>query len=250
MFVKHMFIALMVASVLLLGCGNKAEEQVPTVAPPAAKEPYAVLKNIQYIGAQQDFKELSIISLTDLNIVYAAACRLHKHAGDMGIAMRDRDLMDLGVTDLRTRGYLVPGVAHADLVEAKAKVASGGKLPPWMEKLDPQKVDLLPDSDTLPDGKPNPEFHEIKDKYAMAAMKSGVYRVLSGVPDRLWPKLGVMETKANSQSADVQDLSIGFNGKVVMHVAVMKNKSGNYGIYDITLKLTPIQLIALLEEKK
>lgn len=250
MYLKHTCIPAVVASVLILGCGNKAEEQVPAEAPPAAKEPADILKNIKYIGARKDTKHLPVISLTDLDVAYAAACRLHKHAGELGIPLRDQDIMDLGVTDLRTRGYFVPGVAHADLAEAKAKAASGGQMLPWMQKLDLQKLDLLPDKDTLPDGKPNPEYQEIKAKYAQAAMQSGVFRVLSGVPERLWPKLVLAGTKADPQSADIQNLSIGFNSTIVMQVGVMKNKNGNYGIYDITLKSTPKQLMAQLEEAK
>lgn len=250
MFVKHMYLPAVAASILFVGCGNKSSEQVPTTAPGAAKEPYEILKNIQYIGTRKDLKHIPVVSLTDLNVAYAAAFRLHKHAGELGIVLRDQDIMDLGVTDLRTKGYLIPGVAHSDLVEAKAKVASGGKILPWMAKLDIQKLDLLPEKDTLPDGKPNPEFQEIRSTYAVAAMQAGVYRVISGVPAGMWPKLAVMETKPDAQSTDIQNVSIGFKGTLVMQVSVMKNKSGNYGIHNIALKFPPKQLMTMLDESK
>jgi hypothetical protein len=250
MFIKHMCIATMAASIVFLGCGNKPSEQAPTSAPAPATEPFEILKNLQYLGMKQGLTHLDVISLTDLNVAYEAACRLNKQAGALGIVLKDQEIMDLGVTDLRTKGYLIPGASHADLAEAKAKEAAGTKMLPWMAKLDIQKLDLLPETDTLPDGKPNPEYQEIKAKYAMAAMQAGVYRMVSGVPVGMWPKLAVLETKPDPQSTDVQDVAIGFNGKPVMQVAVMKNKNGNYGIYNLTLKFPPKQLMAMLDAAK
>jgi hypothetical protein len=210
------------------------------------KEPYEILKSLQYLGTKKDLKHLQVISLTDTTVAYEAACNLHKHAGDLGIVLRDQDIMDLGVTDLRTKGYFVPGVSHADWAEAKAK----GKTMPWMAKVDPQKLDRLPETDTLPDGKPNPEFQEIKSKYALAAMKAGVFRVVSGVPEALWPRLAVVETKPSAQSSDIQNVSIGLKGTPVMEVAVMKNKTGSFGVYSLTLKFPPRELITMLDQGK
>jgi hypothetical protein len=250
MSIKHMYIPAVAACILFVGCGNKPSEQVPTTAPEAAKEPFEILKNIQYLGVKKDLSYISVVSLTDLNVAYAAAIQLHKHAGSMGIVLRDQDIMDLGVTDLRTKGYLVPGVAHSDLAEAQAKATTGVKMLPWMAKLDIQKLDLLPETDTLADGKPNPEYQEIRSKYALPAMKAGVFRVISGVPEGMWPKLAVMETKPDPQSSDAQDVFIGFKGTPVMQVAVMKNKSGNYGIFNIVLKFSPKKLMSMLGESK
>ena len=246
MSIKHMCIPAVVASILYTGCGNKPSEQVPVTAPAAAQEPYEILKNLQYIGIKKDLKHIQVVSPTDMNIVYSTACRLHKHAGELGIALKDQDIMDLGVTDLRTKGYLAPGIAHSDLVAAK----TAGKLLPSMVKLDVQKLDQFPESDTLSDGKPNPEFQEIKSTYASAAMRAGIFRVISGVPEGMWPKLAVMETKPDEQSADIQNVFIGFKGTPVMQVAVMKNKAGNYGIFNITLKFPPKKLMAMLDEGK
>lgn len=247
MFIKHMWIPVAAAFVLLLGCGNKPTQQVPASAPAQAKEPYEILKNLQYLGVKKDLKHLGLISLSDLNVSYAAACQLHKHAGDLGIVLTDQSIMDLGVTDLRTKGYLVPGVAHSDLVEAKAKAASGGKILPWMAKLDVKKLDRLPETDTLPDGKPNQEYQEIKNRYATAAMQAGVHRLISGIPEGMWPKLAVLETKPDPASGDVQRVSIGYKGTAVMDVAVMKNKAGGYGVQNITLLQSPKELMTLLE---
>ncbi len=246
MSIKHTCISTVAASLLFLGCGNKATEQVPTTAPGSVKEPYEILKNLQYLGTKKELKHLQVISLTDTTVAYAAACNLHKHAGELGIVLRDQDIMDLGVTDLRTKGYFVPGVSRADWVEAKAK----NKPMPWMAKVDAQKLDRLPETDTLPDGKPNPEFQEIKSKYALSAMQAGVFRVVSGVPDALWPKLAVMETKPSPQSSDIQNVFIGLKGTPVMEVAVMKNKAGSYGVYSLTLKFPPRELITMLDQSK
>ncbi len=243
---KHTCISTVAASLLFLGCGNKPTEQVPATAPGSVKEPYEILKSLQYLGTKKDLKHLQAISLTDTTVAYEAACNLHKHAGDLGIVLRDQDIMDLGVTDLRTKGYLVPGVSHADWAEAKAK----GKTMPWMAKVDPQKLDRLPETDTLPDGKPNPEYQEIKSKYAVAAMKAGVFRVVSGVPEALWPKLAVSETKPSAQSSDIQNVLIGLKGTPVMEVAVMKNKTGSYGVYSLSLKFPPRELITMLDQSK
>jgi hypothetical protein len=43
---------------------------------------------------------------------------------------------------------------------------------------------------------------------------------------------------------------VGFKGTPVMEVAVMKNKAGNFGIYNLTLKQSPKQLITLMAESK
>ena len=250
MSIKHMSTSAVAVAILFLGCGNKPSESVPATAPPAAKEPYEILANLQYLGTRKDLKHISVISLTDHNVVYNSACRLHKHAGELGIVLKDQDIMDLGVTDLRTKGYLIPGVSHLDLLEAKKKEAAGGKMLPWMAKLDAHKLDLLPETDTLPDGKPNPEYLEMKTRYAAAAMQAGIYRIVSGVPEALWSKLAVLETKPDTQSTDVQDVFVGYKGAPVMQVAVMKNKTGNYGIYNLTLKQSPKQLISLLDTSK
>ena len=250
MSIKHMSTSLVAVAFLFLGCGNKPSESVPAMAPSAAKEPYEILKNLQYLGTRKDLKHISVISLTDLNVAYASACRLHKHAGEQGIVLKDQDIMDLGVTDLRTKGYLVPGVSHLDLLEAKNKEATGGKILPWMTKLDINKLDSLPVTDILPNGKPNPEFLELKSRYAVPAMQAGIYRIISGVPEGMWPRLAVLETKPDTQSTDVQDIFVGYKGLLVMQIAVMKNKAGSYGIYNLSLKQSPKQLITLLDENK
>jgi hypothetical protein len=250
MSIKHRSISAVAVAVLFLGCGNKPTESLPPSTPVAAKEPNEILKNLQHLGTRKDLKHISVISLTDLNVAYEAACQLHRHAGDLGIVLKDQDIMDLGVTDLRTKGYLVPGASHLDLLEAKKKEATGGKMLPWMAKLDPQKLDQLPVTDTLPDGRPNPEYLELKRKYADSAMKAGIYRIVSGVPEAMWAKLSVLETKPDPQSSDVQIVSVGLKGTPVLEVAVMKNKTGSYGIYNLSLKKTPKQLLVLLDENK
>jgi len=250
MSIKHRSLSAVAVAVLFLGCGNKPAESIPASAPSAVKEPQAILQNLQYLGTRKDLKHISVISLTNLTVAYEAACRLHKHAGALGIVLKDQDIMDLGVTDLRTKGYLVPGTSHLDLVEAKKKETSGGKMLPWMAKLDVQKLDLLPVTDTLPDGKPNPEYNELKSRYAESAMKAGIYRIVSGVPEALWAKLAVLETKPDPQSTDVTVVSVGLKDTQVMDVSVMKNKTGSFGVYDISLKLSPKQLLVLLDENK
>jgi hypothetical protein len=250
MSIKHMCIPAVTVAILSLGCGNKPSETLPATAPPVVKEPYEILRNLQYLGTRKDLKHLSVISLTDLNVAYTSACQLHRHAGELGIVLKDQDIMDLGVTDLRTRGYLVPGASRMDLLEAKKKEASGGKMLPWMAKLDGQKLDQLPETDTLPDGKPNPEYQEIKSRYAAAAMQAGIYRIVSGVPEAMWPGLAVLETKPEAAGSDIQNVFVGYKGTPVMQVAVMKNKAGNYGIYNLTLQQPPKQLMTLLGEGK
>ena len=250
MFIKHMSVSALAAAILLLGCGNKASESVPTTAPAEAKEPYQVLENLQYLGTRRDLKHLSVISLTDQNVAYTSACRMHRHAGDLGLVLNDQEIMDLGVTDLRTKGYLVPGVSRLDLAEAKKKEAGGGKMLPWMAKLDAQKLDRLPEPDVLPDGKPNPAYAELKGRYAASAMRAGIYRIVSGVPGAMWPGLVVLTTQPDPQSTDVQNVSVGYKGKPVLQIGVMKNKTGNYGITSLALAQPPKQLMTLMEESK
>ena len=250
MSIKPRFISTMAAAILFFGCGNKPSETIPSTAPPAAREPYEILKNLQYLGARKDLKHIPVISLTDLNMVYASACRLHRHAGGLGLVLEDQDIMDLGVTDLRTKGYLVPGVSRMDLLEAKRKAVSGGKMLPWVAKVDAGKLDALPTQEALPDGKLDPEYQELKSRYAAPAMAAGIYRVLSGVPEAMWPKLAVLETRADPQSSDLKNVVVGFKGTPVLRVAVMKNKVGSYGIYNLVLEQPTKQLITMLDGNK
>ncbi|HPS68081.1 MAG TPA: hypothetical protein PLA48_09520 [Holophaga sp.] len=250
MSVKPWIFSTMAALILCIGCGNKPSEPLLASAPPPAREPREILENLQYLGTRKDLKQIPVISLTDTNITYALACRLHRHAGGMGLVLTDQEIMDLGVTDLRTKGYLVPGVSRMDYLEAKRKAASRGKALPWMAKVDVEKLDTLPTKDTLPDGKPDPDYQEMRDRYATPAMAAGIFRVVSGVPEAVWPRVAVLETRPDPRSPDVQGVVLGFKGTPVLRVAVMKNKADNYGLYDLVLEQSTKRLMTLMDGSK
>ncbi|HWQ07911.1 MAG TPA: hypothetical protein VN436_02345 [Holophaga sp.] len=245
MFLRRMTVFVM-AAILLLGCGNKPSESVPLSAPPTAKEPVEILKNLQYLGTRKDLKQISVIAVTDLNMAYAGACRIHRHAGELGLVLGDQDIMDLGATDLRTKGYLAPGVSRFDYLEAKRT----GKSFPWMAKLDPAKLDRLPERDTLPDGRPNPEYQELKNGYATPALAAGIYRIVSGVPAAMWPQLAVLTSKPDPGSTGARTVILGFKDAPVLQVSVAKNLSGGYGISNLVLEQPTKHLLAMLDGKK
>ena len=154
--------------------------------------------------------------------------------------------MDLGATDLRTKGYMAPGVSRFDYLEAKRT----GKNYPWMAKLDPAKLDRLPETDTLADGRPNPEYQELKNGYAAPALAAGIYRIVSGVPAAMWPKLAVLTSRPDPGSAGAQIVILGLKDAPVLQVSMMQNLSGGYGISNLVLQKPTRQLLAMLDEKK
>jgi hypothetical protein len=66
----------------------------------------------------------------------------------------------------------------------------------------------------------------------------------------MWPKLAVLETRADPQSSDLKNVVVGFKGTPVLRVAVMKNKVGSYGIYNLVLEQPTKQLITMLDGNK
>lgn len=251
MSIKHAWIPAAAAAVLFVGCDSKPADRVPTTAPTAIKEPYEVLKHLQYVAVRKDLKHLPVIAPVDPDVVYPSSWWFNKHAGEMGISLTDQEITDLGVADLKAMGYLAPGVSHKDLQDGIDKVGAKilPKLPPEMEKLDLNKLDLMP-NDKLPNGKPNPDFETVKSKYARAALNAGLYRLLKAVPEGMWPDVNVMEVKPDATNKKIQGVFLGYKGTTIIQLGLIQNKDMNYGVSYVYFKVMPRKLQAMLTADK
>jgi len=226
------------AVAILVGCDNKPAERISSSAPTAIKEPHEVLKHLQYIGVYKDFKHLMLVAPVDPEIVYGSAWWFHKHAGELGVTLTEAEIEALGVTDLRSMGYLAPGISHKELQENLDKVAlkQMPKLPAGQENLDIDKLDLLPNL-KYPNGNTNPTAEDIKNRYGRATLNAGLYRLTKVIPADVWPDIVVMEVKKNANNPKIQTIFLGYKGALVMEVAVFQNTDGNFGISYIYYKM-------------
>lgn len=228
---------------LILGCDSKPTDSVPTTAPTAITEPFQVLKHLQYMSVRKDMKHTSLIVPVDPEIIHGSAWWFNKHAGDMAIPYTAEEIKTFGLEPLAEKGFFAAGVSHKDLQDAldklsveasqaapakRGKAAEKPALPENLAALSIDKLDALPTSPKFPDGRPNPEFDEIKNNPAMlrAALAGGLYRVMRGVPAEMWPEVSVMEVKPNPTNTKIQDVYLGFQGTSIMQVSVIQSEPG------------------------
>ena len=231
---------------IFIGCDSKPADRVPASAPTAIKEPFEVLKHLQYIGVRKDFKHLVLVAPVDPEVVYGSAWWFNKHAGELGATLTEAEIDALGVGDLRSMGYLAPNVSRKELQENIDKVNSKllAKLPADEENLDIDKLDVLPNL-KFPNGKPNPGAEELKAKYGRLALNAGLYRLTKVIPADVWPDIVVMEVKKNPNNPKIQTVFLGYQGTPVLEVAVYQNTDGNYGISYMYYKVGMKKLQAL-----
>jgi len=239
------------AIAIFIGCDSKPGDRVSASAPTAIKEPYEVLKHLQYIGVHKDFKHLVLVAPVEPEVVYGSAWWFNKHAGELGVSLTEAEIDALGVGDLRSMGYLAPNVSHKELQENSDKVASKlmPKLPAGQENLDIDKLDLLPNL-KYPNGKPNQTAEDLKNKYGRAALNAGLYRLTKVIPADVWPDIVVMEVKKNVNNPKIQTVLLGYQGNQVLEVAVYQNTDGNYGISYMYYKVAMKKLQALSSANK
>lgn len=226
---------------LILGCDSKPVDKIPATAPTAIKEPHEVLQHLQYMSVRKDMKHTSLIVPVDPEVIHGSAWWFNKHAGDMGIAYTPEEIKTFGLEPLCEKGYFAAGVTHKDLQDALDKLAVAGQqagskkgkadkpaLPENMASLKVDRLDLLPTTPKLPDGRPNAEFESIKNDSAAlrAALAGGLYRVMKGVPVELWPEVAVMEVKANATNTKIKDVYLGYQGTPIMQVSVYQQEAG------------------------
>jgi len=243
---KLAWLSAIAALAIITGCDSKPADRVPTTAPTAIKEPFEVLKHLQYVGARKDYKDLVLMAPVDLDVVYNSAWWFNKHAGEMGIPLTDAEIDALGVGDLRSMGYLAPNITHKDLFESQEKLALKKitQMPAGQENLDIDKLDLLPNL-KYPNGKPNPTAEDLKSKYSRAAINAGLYRLCKAIPADVWPDVVVMEVKKNPNNPKTQSVFLGYQGTAILEVAVYQNPNGNYGISFMHYKVAYKKLQAL-----
>jgi hypothetical protein len=238
---KHALIPAVAGIALILGCDSKPADKIPTTAPTAIKEPHEVLQHLQYMAVRKDMKHTSLIVPVDPEIIHGSAWWFNKHAGDMGIPYTAEEIKTFGLEPLCEKGYFAAGVTHMDLQAALDKAAAEGQaapakkgkaapstLPANMASLNQDRLDLLPTTPKLPDGRPNPEFDAIKNNATQlrAALTGGLYRVMKGVPAELWPEVSVMEVKNNPTNTKIKDVYLGFQGTSIMQVSVYQQEPG------------------------
>lgn len=237
------------AVAIITGCDSKPTDKIPTSAPTAIKEPYEVLKHLQYIGVRKDFKHLTLVSPVEPDTVYGSAWWFHKHSGDMGVSLTDAEIDALGVGDLRSMGYLAPNVSHKELQENLDKVTlkKMPKMPEGQENLDVEKLDQLPNI-KFPNGSVNPTAEDIKNRYGRAALAAGIYRLTKVVPADVWPDIAVLETRKNPNNPKIQSVFLGYQGTQVLEVALFQNTDGNFGITYLQYKVSAKKLHSMFKK--
>lgn len=209
--------------VMIVGCGTKSAEKIPSTPPLQPAEPHLVLKNLQYIGARKDFKNIPLIAPVAPEVVFQSGSWFHFHAGQMGIALDEKELQDLGMVDFMNRGYI-------------------STQPLKMFPSSEMKIDQFPP----PDPK-SPKYDPTYDiTKARVVYNAGVYRLMKGVPVEMWPDLVVMENKPDPSNVKLRQLVLGYKATPVLNVAVFQKDDGKWAVVYILFKQWPEQLKKLM----
>lgn len=251
MSIRQAWLPAVAAISLIVGCDNKPVDRIPTTAPTAIKEPQDALKHLQYLAVRKDLKHLAVVTPVEPSIVYGSAWWFNKHAGELGLSLTEKEIDELGITDLRSMGYIIPDVSAKELKEAneKFKLKQIPALPANLANLDPESVDLLP-NDKFPNGKPNPAGEAVKGKYARAALGAGIYRLTKAVPADMWADLSVMEIKKDPGNAKIQNVYIGYHGTTILNVALYQNPDNTFGISYMQYKMFPKKIASLAQQQQ
>ncbi|MBP1626532.1 MAG: hypothetical protein H6Q00_1007 [Holophagaceae bacterium] len=230
MFKNRAWMGIAAIPALIIGCDSKPEDKVPATAPAPVKEPYQVLKHLQYIGVRKDLKAVSAIIPADLDKFYGNICWMHQHAGAAGASLSAQEIQAFGLEDLQKQAYLTPDVSSKDLKALMDKIQSGqgGEIPASMQSCNPDRLDQLP-QEKFPDGKPNPDYAVVKAK-SSAVMQAGLYRLIKGVPASLWPQVVMGEAKAVPTNPGWQSVTLKAGDKEIILLTLAQKGDGTYGI--------------------
>lgn len=212
--------------------------------------PADLLPNLNRLMVEKDFSVLPLIAydnLFDPPIFYGNSWWFHNHAGTIGISLTAEEIGILGMTDVARMGYLAPDVSAKELAVAKrsgdAKTLE--ELPSRMIGLDSTKLDKFPESKSDPLG-----FKAIcGTPLERASFNAGIYRLLKGIPDDLWPKMSIIEVAENKGSLQGLDVFIGYNGTWFLQIAIKQQNNGAYGIYYMYYKVHPKTIPSLCKDK-
>lgn len=244
------WLGLVAIPALIIGCESKPVDKVPTAAPEPIKEPFQVLKHLQYIGVRKDVKDLATVIPVDLDKYYGNVCWLHQHAGAAGTSLTAQEIQGFGLESMQAKGYLAAEVSSKELKAVMEKIQSGqgGEIPANMQGCSPEILDLLP-QEKLPNGKPNPDFAEAKAK-ASGLMQAGLYRLIKGVPAEVWPDVTMGDVKPVPNNPDWQAVTLRAADKEIIILTLAKKADGTYGILYWQYKVGLGGLRKLAEAKK
>nr|WP_320132505.1 hypothetical protein [uncultured Holophaga sp.] len=242
--------ALAAIPALIVGCDSKPADKIPTAAPAPVKEPFEVLKHLQYIGVRKDLKDLTLLLPADMEKYYGNICWFHQHAGAAGTSLSAQEIQSFGLEGMQKLGYLTPDVSAKDLKAVMTKIESGqgGEIPASMQTCNPDRIDKLP-QEKQSDGKPDPDY-----KLAMAKLpqlaESGLLRLIKGVPPEVWPDVVMGDVKPVPNNPDWRSVTLKVQDKEIILLTLAKKPDGSFGVLYWQYKVGLGGLRKLAEAKK
>jgi len=221
--IKLSWAASLLSLAVIVGCESKPEEKIPSTPPLAPAEAHQVLRNLQYIGARKDFKNIALIAPVAPDVVFQSGSWFHFHAGKMGIALDEKELQDLGMIEFLNKGYIST-----------------------------QPLKMFPDTELKLDQfpPPDPKSPKYDPSYditkARVVYNAGVYRLMKAIPMEMWPELVVMENKPDPSNVKLRQLVIGYKSTPVMNIAVFQKDDGKWALVYVLFKQWPEQLKKLV----
>lgn len=208
---------------VIVGCENKPVEKVPSTPPLAPAEAHHILKNFQYIAVRKDNTQLAMLAPVASDVVYGSGWWFHQHAGKMGIALDEKELVEFDLVEFLNKGYI-------------------STQPLKLMPQDP-KLDNFPPADPKA-----PNFDPTYDvTKARRVYNAGLYRLLKGVPAAMWADMVVMETKSDPANTKLRQLVFGYGGTAVMQVAALQKDDGKWVVTYVQFKQWPEQLQKLVK---
>ena len=211
---------------VIVGCDSTSAEKVPTTPPPAPAEAHQVLSNLKFIGARKDYAAIANIMPAAPDVIYSQGAWFHFHAGQMGIALDEKELTDLKLLDVLNMGYISTQPLKM--------------FPPTELKID-QFPPMEPKSPKF-----DPAYDLAKAKLVYTA---GIYRITKGVPAEMWPDLVVKENKPDAGNPKLRQLVINYKETTVMNMAVLQKEDGKWALVYVLFKQWPEQLKKLVQAK-
>lgn len=203
---------------VIVGCENKPVEKVPTTPPLAPAEAHMILKNFQYIAVRRDNKHISLIAPVTPDVVFGSGWWFHQHAGKMGIALDEKEIVDFDLMEFLNKGYI--------------------STQPLKMMPDDPKLDNFPP--------PDPKAPNYDATYDIAKARkvynAGLYRLMKGVPPEMWADMVVMETKLDPANTKLRQLVFGYQGTAIMNVAALQKDDGKWVVTYVQFKQWPEQL--------
>lgn len=211
---------------MIVGCENKPVEKVSSTPPLAPAEAHQVLKNLQYIAVRKDNKHISLIAPVTPDVVFGSGWWFHQHAGKMGIALDEKEIVEFDLVEFLNKGYI-------------------STQPLKMMPNDPKLDNFPPPDPKAPNFDPAYDIGKARKVY-----NAGLYRLMKGVPVDMWADMVVMETKLDPANTKLRQLVFGFRGTPIMNVAALQKDDGKWVVTYVQFKQWPEQLQKMMKEPK